>query len=48
MNLPLLYKNFSTVTFLIMLSLLKIVTLEFTMHILTILTYSLKLHVIEK
>ena len=42
MNLQLIYKNPIT------LSLLKIVTLKFTMYILAILKYSLKLHVIGK
>ena len=41
-NLPFIYKN------LIILSLLKIVTLKLTMHILTTLTYSLKLYIIGK
>ena len=41
-NLPFIYKN------LIILSLLKIVMLRLTMHILTTLTYSLKLHIIGK
>ena len=40
MNLPFIYKN------LIILNLLKIVTLKFTMKIVTILTYSLKLVII--
>ena len=42
MNLPFIYTNP------IILSLLKIVALKFTMHILVILTYSLKLYVIRK
>ena len=42
MNLPFIYKN------LIILNLLKIVTLKFTMKIVTILTYSLKLVIIWK
>ena len=42
MNLPFIYKNP------IILNLLKIVTLKFTMNILTILTYSLKLDIIGK
>ena len=41
-NLPFIYKN------LIILSLLKIVTLKLTTHILTTLTYSLKLYIIGK
>ena len=42
MNLPFIYKN------LIILNLLKIVTLKFTMKIVTILTYSLKLVITGK
>ena len=42
MNLPFIYKNT------IILNLLKIVTLKFTMNILTILTYSLKLYIVGK
>ena len=42
MNLTFVYQN------LIVLSLLKIVTVNFTMYVLTILTYFLKLYGIEK
>ena len=42
MNLPFIYRNP------IILSLLKIVTLKFTMNIVTILTYPLKLYVTGK
>ena len=42
MNLPFIHKKSIT------LSLLKIVTLKFTMYILTVLAYSLKLYIIEK